>query len=73
MNLNPRYKRGQIVKFDTTLRSGKNEQVFGKITNLFYDKEYNCYRYNVVEYPEEGELKWIVPEHELDCVSLMDV
>lgn len=37
----PKYRNGQVVKFYTTLRSGTKEQIFCKITDIYYNDELN--------------------------------
>lgn len=71
--MNNKYREGQIVKFYTNLRSGKNERLFGKITEFYYYDEYNQIRYRLEEYPEKSDTTWDVPEEQLDSVSLMEM
>ena len=68
-----RYRIGQVVKFRTTLRSGEEEQIFGKIIDRYYNDELKQHRYRMEEYPEKSDYTWDVPENKLNAVSLMEM
>ena len=67
-----KYRVGQVVKFESTLRSGEREVIFGKITECFRDLDGNL-RYRMDEYPEKTEYGWNAPESKLTPVSLMEM
>lgn len=74
VNIKPKYRIGQIVKIRTTLKSfDKEEDVYCKIINSYYNKETEQIRYIMKEFPKESELKWDSPENELRSVTLMEI
>lgn len=69
-----KYRVGQVVKFESTLRSltGEREIIFGKIIECVHDIDGNLW-YRIEEYPEKTEYEWNVPENKLTPVSLMEM
>ena len=69
----PKYRKGQVVKFHTTLRSGTKEQIFCKIADVYYNDELNQIRYLMEEYPQKSDITWDAPEDKLNSVSSMEI
>lgn len=73
-NAEHKYRVGQVVKFESTLRSltGERGIIFGKIIECVRDIDGGLW-YRIEEYPEKTEYGWNVPENKLTPVSLMEM
>ena len=71
--IKPKYRIGQVVKFETTLKNGKKEQIFGQIVSYCYDQDGKKLRYSMDEYPEKSDIMWHCPEDMLSGVTLQEI